>query len=246
LDKDYMVRETRDNLSIGGLQLLQAEKGYRYSLDPILLAHFVALKPGDQVVDLGTGCGIIPLLLATLNEVGPLIGIERQASLVKRAVRNVELNGYSDRITILPEDIRQIKTLLSAESADVVVTNPPYRRPGTGHIAPNDERAAARHELAGGMREFVAAAKWLLKNGGTFAVVYLAERLPELMVTMVEAGIEPKRLRMIHSRHGEAAKLLMLEGRKGSRPGLAIEKPLYVYCESTGRNYSNEVLAMYK
>lgn len=240
-----MVNETCDNLSIGGLQLLQAEKGYRYSLDPILLANFVTLKPGAQVVDLGTGCGIIPLVLATLNEDSSLIGIERQDSLAERAVRNIELNGLSDRITILSEDLRQIKKLLSAESADVVVSNPPYRRSGTGRVAPNDERAAARHELAGGLNEFVSAARWLLRNGGSFVVIYLAERLPELMAAMTAAGLEPKRLRMIHSRRGDAVKLLMLEGRKGSRPGLVIEKPLFVYCEGAGRDYSDEVLAMY-
>jgi len=240
-----MVKETLDNLAIGGLQLLQAAQGYRYSLDPILLANFVVLRSGAQVVDLGTGCGIIPLVLAGLNENSSLIGIERQGLLAERAVRNVELNGLSDRITILSEDIRQIEELLSAESVDVVISNPPYRRPGTGRVAPNNERAAARHELAGGLNEFTAAAKWLLKNGGSFAVIYLAERLPELMAAMVGAGIEPKRLRMIHSRRGDAAKLLMLEGRKGGRPGLVVEEPLFVYREGAGRDYSDEVLAMY-
>ncbi len=240
-----MVKETLDNLAIGGLQLLQAAQGYRYSLDPILLANFVVLRSGAQVVDLGTGCGIIPLVLARLNENSSLIGIERQGLLAERAVRNVELNGLSDRITILSEDIRQIEELLPTKSVDVVISNPPYRRPGTGHVASNDERAAARHELAGGLNEFTAAAKWLLKNGGSFAVIYLAERLPELMAAMDGAGIEPKRLRMIHSRRGDAAKLLMLEGRKGGRPGLVVEEPLFVYREGTGRDYSDEVLAMY-
>ena len=240
-----MAAETLTNLSIGGLQILQAEKGYRYSLDPILLAHFIAVKSGCKIVDLGTGCGIIPLVLATLNQSCQFIGIERQDSLAKRAVQNVELNGLSEQITIVPRDIRQIKEILPAESADVVVTNPPYRRPGTGQVAPNDERAAARHELAGGLSEFITAAKWLLKNGGTFAMIYLAERLPEMLTTLSIAGIEPKRLRMIHSRRNEGAKLLLLEGRKGGQPGLVVEKPLYVYHDGTGRDYSREVLAMY-
>ncbi len=236
-----------DNLAGGGLQMVQGEKGYRYSLDPILLARFVSLKRGARVVDLGSGCGILPLLLATLSDADHFIGIERQPSLAELAQENVKRNGLSGRVTILHGDIRNIEPLVPVESVDVVVSNPPYRRPQTGRIAPNDERAAARHELAGGLPEFVAAAKWVLKNGGIFALVYLVERLPELMTTLTAAGIEPKRLRMIHSRSGERAKLLLLEGHKGGRPGLTVEPPLFIYRDDgDGRCYTDEVLEMYE
>ena len=241
------MKETLDTLSIGNLQLLQAENGYRYSLDPILLARFVHVRDGSQVVDLGTGCGILPLLLARLNDSADFVGIELQPELADRAMRNVELNCLSDRVRIVGEDIRKVKGIFPVGCSDLVISNPPYRQPDSGRIAPNDERAAARHELAGGLVDFIAAAAWLLKNGGNFAVVYLAERLPELMTEMVAAGIEPKRLRMIHSRHGEMARMVLLEGNKGGRPGLQIENPLYIYTASgTGRDYTDEVLQMYK
>jgi len=240
------MKETLDNLSIGNLQLLQAENGYRYSLDPILLARFVDLKKGSRVVDLGTGCGILPLLLARLSDSPSLIGIELQSELATRAMRNVELNCLDDRVRILRGDIRKIKDLLPVGCADLVVSNPPYRRPDSGRISPSDERAAARHELAGGLADFIAAASWLLKNGGNFAVIYLAERLPELIVTMVAAGIEPKRLRMVHSRQGVVAKMVLLQGCKGGRSGLIVEKPLYIYKNDEGnRDYTAEVLRMY-
>jgi len=189
------MKETLNNLSIGNLQVLQAESGYRFSLDPILLTRFLDVKKGFRVVDLGTGCGILPLLLARLEDVEECIGIELQPALADRAVRNVELNFLRDRVRIIHDDIRNIRALVPAGSIDLVVSNPPYRRSGTGKIAPNDERAAARHELAGGVADFIGAARWLLKNGGNFSVIYLAERLPELMTAMIAARARPLKLR---------------------------------------------------
>jgi len=240
------MKETLDTLSIGNLQLLQAEDGYRYSLDPILLSRFVNIKKEVKVVDLGSGCGILPLLLARLTAAQELVGIEIQPELAERSMRNVKLNNLQDRVRILSGDICKIQNLLPVSYAEQVVSNPPYRLPGSGRIAPNDERAAARHELAGGLADFVAAASWLLKNGGSLAIIYLVERLPELIVEMVSAGIEPKRLRMVHPRQGEMAKMVLLEGVKGGRPGLQVEKPLYVYkANEAERDYTEEVLQMY-
>ncbi len=144
----------------------------------------------------------------------------------------------------LQDDLRQINQLMPDASVDLVVSNPPYRKPENGRIAPNNERAAARHELAGELENFVAAAAWLLKNGGRFALIYLAERLPELLGMLGEYGIEPKRLRMIYPRQTEPAKMVLVEGRKGGRPGLAVEPPLIVY-RGAGRDYTQEVLRMY-
>lgn len=239
------MKETVDELSIGSLRLIQSRAGYRFSLDPILLAHFVAMRPGGRVVDLGTGSGVIPLLLAKLGTVQELIGVELQPAMAERAQRNVELNDLQQRVRIVLGDLRQIRELLPAASADLVVSNPPYRQLGKGRVSPADERAAARHELAGGLIDFVAAAGWLLNNGGRFAIIYLAERLPELLTQMAAAGIEPKRLRMIHPRQQEPAKMVLVEGRKAGRPGLIVENPLYVY-QGEGRDYTAEVLAMYQ
>jgi len=241
------MKETLDKLSIGNLQLLQAESGYRYSLDPILLARFVSAKKGSRVVDLGTGCGILPLLMARLSDTDECIGIEIQPELADRAARNVKLNILHDRVHIVQADIRSIRDILPTGCFDLVVSNPPYRQLDSGRIAPNDERAAARHELAGNLVDFIAAAGWLLKNGGSFSIIYLAERLPELIAGMIAEGIEPKRLRMVHPRQAEAAKIVLLEGRKGGRPGLQVENPLYIYRNNAAeRDYTDEVLRMYE
>ncbi len=238
--------ETLDSLRIGELQIIQPKQGYRFSLDPILLSHFAVVPKGARVVDLGTGCGVIPLLLASLSQAARLIGVELQEEQAERARRNVVLNGLEGQVKILSGDLRNIRELLPAGQSDLVVSNPPYRQPGSGRIAPDDQRAAARHELAGGLSEFLAAASWLLVNGGRFVIIYLAERLPELMAAMGKVGIEPKRLRLVHPREQEPARMVLLEGRKNARPGLAVEPPLYIYRGGgKGRDYSNEVLRMY-
>ncbi len=240
------MADSLENLSIGNIQLLQSEKGYRYSIDPILLARFVQVKNGACVVDLGTGCGILPVLLGQLSGASELVGVELQTDLAGRASQNVILNSLQERVKIVHDDIRNVRNIFKPATIDIVVSNPPYRHPNSGRIAPNDERAAARHELAGGLPEFITAARWLLKTGGYFAVVYLAQRLPELIATMIDAGIEPKRLRMVHPRYGSEAKMVLLEGRRGGRPGLQVESPLYIYNDSgTGREYTEEVLEMY-
>lgn len=240
------MNETLDQLSIGGLKLFQARDGYRFSLDPILLARFVSLKPGERIFDLGTGNGILPLLLAKLTDARELIGIELQQSLAARAKRNVEANFLQHRVEILHVDLRQSQRLYPSGCADLVVTNPPYRRVDSGRKAPNQERAAARHELFGGLNEFMSAAGWLLKNGGTLALVHLAERLPEVITSMSAVNIEAKRLRMVHPREGAAARLVLVEGRKAGRPGLTVEPPLRIYKNnSSGREYTDEIIGMY-
>jgi tRNA1Val (adenine37-N6)-methyltransferase len=239
------MQETIDQLSIGNLQLIQAEQGYRFSIDPVLLARFVAARAGETVVDLGTGSGVLPLLLAKLSEATKLYGIEVQPQAAERAQRNVELNLLAGQIEILAGDVRDIRKLLPVASTDLVVSNPPYRQVGNGRIAPGDERAGARHELAGGLSDFVTAASWLLKNGGRFGLIYLAERLPELLVEMAAAKLEPKRLRMVHPRQREGARMVLVEARKNGRPGLQVEQPLYIY-KGVGREYTTEVLEMYR
>lgn len=239
--------ETLDTLSIGALRIIQAKKGYRYSLDPVLLAGFVHPLSASRIVDLGTGCGILPLLLAGKSEAQELVGIELQESLADRASRNVELNGLQERIRILTDDIREVRSLLPVNWADLVVSNPPFRSSASGRIAPDDERAIARHELFGGLADFCAAAAWLLKDGGLFTVIHLAERLPELLAYMQSGNIQPKRLRMVHPHADDPARLVLVEGRKAGRPGLLVEPPLVIYrSRGAQRDYSEEILELYR
>ena len=226
------------------LKILQAEDGYRYSIDPFLLAAFVSLSAGANVADLGSGSGVIALLLSQKDPVAKVVGLELQDALVERSRHTVALNGFQDRIKIVQGDVRALPASLMPGSFDVVVSNPPYRTAGSGRLALGDERSRARHELAGGLVDFLTAASSLLKSGGLFFIVYLAERLPELMAEMSCLKLEPKRLRMVFSREGGEARLILVEGRKNARPGMKIESPLVLY-KGGGRDYTDEVLAMY-
>ena len=234
--------ETLDDLRLGGLKIIQRQDGYRFSLDPVLLCAFSRVARNETVVDLGTGSGVIPLLLAKQTAAAKIVGIELQSAMADRARRSVQLNGLQDQITILEGDLRQIRQELDAESAQVVVANPPFRRPDSGRLSPSSERARARHETAGGLEDFVAAAAYLLGTGGRCYLVYLAERLAELLDVLRRNGLEPKQLRCIHSRAGESARLVLVESRRGGGVGVTVEAPLYVY---EGEDYSAEVLNIY-
>lgn len=234
--------ETLDDLRAGGLRIIQLRDGYRFSLDPVLLCAFTSIDSALSVVDLGTGAGVIPLLLARRSLTAHIVGVEIQPELVDRAQRSVLLNGLQERISIVERDLREIRAGLDPQSCDLVLSNPPYRRTGTGRMAPLAERAAARHELAGGLEDFLAAAAYLLKQGGRFSIIYLAERLAELLEGMRRHRLEPKRLRTVHARNGEAARMVLIEGRRNGRPGLIVESPLYIYA---GEDYTAEVLAIY-
>lgn len=234
--------EILDDLGLGGLKIIQSKDGYRFSLDPVLLCAFARAGAEEMVVDLGSGSGVMPQLLATRSDATQIIGVERQPAMVDRSRRSVQLNGLEGRITILEGDLRQIRSLLDAQIAQVVVANPPFRKLASGRLSPHSERAQARHEVAGDMADFVAAAAYLLGSGGRCYLVYLAERLAELLELLQQAGLEPKRLRCIHSRVGQAARMVLVESRRGGGVGLTVEAPLYVY---DGEDYSDEVLSCY-
>jgi tRNA1(Val) A37 N6-methylase TrmN6 len=231
--------ETLDALFDGRLTLYQSRAGYRFSLDALLLAHFVTVKPGDKIVDLGTGNGVIPLALADLYASVSVAGVELQAAMVERARRNIELNRLDARIEILRGDVRRSSQIAAAASFDVAVCNPPYRKPTSGRLSANDERQIARHEMKGELGDFLRAANFLLRANGCMALVYSPVRLTDLLTAMREVHIEPKRLRMVHSFPGASASLILVEGVKGGRSGLNVLEPMTVY--QRPNEYSEEV-----
>lgn len=237
--------ETVDVLLLRDRKIIQAKNGYRFSVDPVLLCGFMNLAPGAHILDLGTGNGVIPLILAQRSQNCRIVGVERQTAMAERARRSVELNDLADHIEIISADVRNLPGSLTGKSWDTVCANPPYRPAGSGRVAPHDERAAARHELAGTFVDFVRAAASLLARGGKFHIIFLAERLTTLLAEMSRLRLEPKRLRLVHPRPGEPAHLVLVESRKEGRPGLHVEPPLFIY-QGDGRDYTAEVLQMYR
>lgn len=234
--------ETLDTLRGGALQIIQHKKGYRFSIDPVLLANFVTIGAGARVLDLGCGSGIIALLLARWSAAANIVAVEIQPTQAARAQRNVTVNGLEDKVEIRHADLRQL-CVKESGLFDVVVANPPFRAPQTGRCSLGDERAQSRHELAGGLEDFLSTASALVTRGGAVAMIHLAERVVDIVAGMRAVNLEPKRLRMVHSRQDCQARLVLIEGRKHGRPGLQVEAPLIVY---RGDDYTAEVAAMYR
>jgi tRNA1Val (adenine37-N6)-methyltransferase len=235
-------KETLDVLFDGKLSLFQSRTGYRFSLDALLLAHFVMIKRREKIVDLGTGNGVIPLVLATLHRSAILTGVELQPAMIERARRNVQLNGLERRIQILSGDVRAGEHVAAEASFDVAVCNPPYRKPSSGRISPNDERQIARHETQGDLSHFLHTGAFLLRAKGRMAMIYSAGRCVDLLSAMREVRIEPKRMRMVHSFAGVEASLVLVEGVKGGRSGVEVLAPLTIYLR--GKEYTEEVAAV--
>lgn len=233
---------TTDTFFDGRLRVAQHQRGYRFSIDAVLLADFARPHPGDTVLDLGTGCGIIPMILAYRHPRIRIKGVEIQPELAELATANIDANGMAGRVEVVRGDIREIAVDPVCGPVDIVVSNPPYRRPCSGKINPDRQRALARHEIVITLPELLQAAGRLLKNGGRFVTVYPAERMAELVRRMHQEGIEPKRVRTIHSDRVSDAKLILVEGRKHGRPGVIVQAPLILYDDSGA--YGPEVKKM--
>lgn len=224
--------ETADELLQGRLQVIQKKKGYRFSLDALLLAHFIRLRRGDSLLDLGTGSGVIALIAALRRPDVRATGIDIQEKMVEMAARSAALNGLEDRVTFNAGDVRVLRRTFTAASFDAVVCNPPYRKVNSGRVNPRDEKALARHELQGTLRDFLASAAHVLKPGGRFFVIYPARRMATLITQMRDASLEPKRYRGVHSRCDSDGVFVLVEGRKGGGEELEILPPLCIYKDS--------------
>jgi tRNA1Val (adenine37-N6)-methyltransferase len=234
---------TTDTFFNGKLHLKQDASGYRYSIDAIVLAHLAETHAGEKILDLGTGCGIIPLIMAYRNSDISVYGVEIQDELADLAVSNVSANHMQDRITVLCRDMRELKPDMIGGPADVIVCNPPYRKPNSGRLNPNLQRAVARHEIKVSLIDILQTVRCMLRTAGRFVAVYTAERSAELLFQMRLDGIEPKFIRVIHSQIDSAAKLILVVGIKGARPGTKIGPPLIIY-DANGQ-YSAEVQKMF-
>ena len=234
---------TTDTFFNGKLHVTQDATGYRFSIDAIVLASHIDVRAGDRLLDLGTGCGIIPLILAYRHPDIRVYGIEIQNDLAELAVANVRENSMQDRITLLCQDMRALTPDLIGGLVDVIVCNPPYRKANSGRLNPDPQRAVARHELKVSLTDVLATVRCMLRTAGRFVTIYTAERAAELLSQMRLSGIEPKFLRFIHSQIDADAKLILVSGKKGARPGVKIAPPLIIYNDAG--DYSAEVAKMF-
>ena len=226
------------------LTLHQAPHGYRFALEAFLLADFVSAISADPLIDLGTGCGVVALLLARRFPHIRLVGLELQRSLAVLAQRNVVCNGLQHRIAIVQGDIRQVPSLFSSEAFSTVVCNPPYRAVGNGRLNPNSEKAIARHELAVTLPQLVQAAQHLLCRRGLLVMVYHPSRLSELCTQLEAAHLRLRRLRLVHATTQAPASIMLVEAIRDGRDVLTVLPPLWVYEASGG--YTAEMQAIFQ
>lgn len=239
IDKD----ETLDDLIIGGLKIIQAREGYRFSLDAVLLAHYPDLQGVGNIIDLGTGSGVIPLLLSARTKEAAITGLELQSSLAERAIRSVVYNQLQDRIRILHGDIRELPDSLPGATADLVVSNPPFWRKGEGKLNKQEEAAIARHELYVDLEQVIAAAAYLMVPAGRFCFIQRAARLDEVWQLCTRFKLRVKKLRMVHAFRDRPATMVLIEAHKQGRFELSIMPPLVIY-EPDGE-YCAEIKELY-
>jgi tRNA1(Val) A37 N6-methylase TrmN6 len=225
-----------------GLILLQPDRGYRYSLDPFLLADFCRPRPKERILDLGAGVGVIGLLLARRHPAVRVTGIELQPELAHFAARNARANALDGRFRIIRGDLRAAPRFLPPEHFHRVVANPPFRTPGSGASPPDPGRAKARHEFTFTLTDLAGTAAALLRFGGALCAIHLAERLPELCKALDASGLTPKRLRLIAPFAASAPRLCLVSAVKGARSGLCVLPQLVVH--EPGGQYTEEVAAL--
>lgn len=226
-----------------GFFIIQGQKSFRYGIDAVLLSGYAKVKPGERVLDLGTGTGILPILLAAKTPGRSFTGLEIQKESADMAGRSVALNHLNDRISIVQGDIREAVSIFGAASFDVVVSNPPYMIGRHGLTNPDPAVAIARHEILCSFRDIAEQTSRILTDRGRFYLIHRPFRLAEIMCTLKEYRLEPKRMRLVYPFAAKEPNMVLLEACKNGNPRIRVEKPLIVY-ERPGV-YTREIREIY-
>ncbi len=246
--EDIPIKENEriDDLQYKDLKIIQETDGFCFGIDSILLSDFAKnIKKNSKVADLGTGTGIIGLLLCKKTNLAEMTGIEIQEDVANMAERSIKLNNLEEKFRIINSNINEIfsKKLLEKNVFDVVVMNPPYKEVGTGEINENEKKLISRHEIKANLSDFIKTASGLLKDKGELYIVHKPERMPDIIQKLRENKIEPKELRVVYSNKNSEASLILIKAVKGGKKFLKIDRPLYIYNESG--QYSDEIKQIY-
>lgn len=236
-------KERLDELQRKGYQIIQNPEKFCFGMDAVLLSGFAHARKGDKLLDMGTGTGIIPILMEAKTECSHLTGLEIQEESVDMARRSVELNGLSDKITIVTGDIKEADNIFPSASFDCITCNPPYMIGQHGLTNPEEPKAIARHEILCTLDDVVRQAAKLLKPGGHFYMVHRPFRLAEIMTTMSQYKLEPKRMRLVYPYVDKEPNMVLIEATRGGKPRMTVEKPLIVYKEVGV--YTDEIYDIY-
>lgn len=223
--------ERLDDLQCKGYQIIQDPKRFCFGVDAVFLSHFVKAKAGSRVLDLGTGTGVIPILLTAHTEAAHITGLEIQEASAEMADRSVQLNHLEDRIEIIQGDIKEAAGLFPAASFDVITSNPPYMTERHGLENEYEPKNIARHEVLCSLEDVVRAAAYLVRPGGSFFLIHKPFRLAEIFSVLMQYKMEPKRMRMVHPYVEKEPNMVMIEAVRGGKSRITVEPPLVVYRE---------------
>ena len=235
--------ERLDDLQRNGYQIIQKKDGFCFGMDAVLLSGFAAVKPGEKAIDLGTGTGIIPILLEAKYEGEHYTGLEIQDEVAEMAARSVALNHLEEKVSIVKGDIKEASRLFGAASFDVVTSNPPYMNDAHGLKNPDLPKAIARHEVLCTLDDVAREAAKLLRPGGRFYMVHRPHRLIEIITALTKYKLEPKRMKMVHPFVDKEANMVLIEAVRGGKSMIKEEAPIVVYREPGV--YTQEIYDIY-
>jgi tRNA1Val (adenine37-N6)-methyltransferase len=223
--------------TIKGLNIIQKKRGYRFSIDAIILSDFINLKYPKKIIDLGAGSGIIGMLMAKRYPQSKVTMLEAQSDLYDLCNINIKLNGLDNQITVINENIKHIKTnpIFINNSIDLIISNPPFRKTTSGMISPNTEKASARHEVDFSLDDLFSASFYLLRGRARLCFIYHPDRFVEVIELLNKHKLQPKRIRFVYSDINSTAKMFLIEAAKEGRTQCRLERPLFIY--ETPLNY---------
>lgn len=243
MEPELRENERIDDLQRNGYRIIQNPEKFCFGMDAVLLSGFVRVKKGAQVLDLGTGTGIIPILLEAKTEAAHLTALEIQEESADMARRSVQLNGLGSKIDVVTGDIKEADKLFKAASFDVVTCNPPYMIGQHGLTNPDEPKAIARHEILCTLEDVVRNAAKLLKTGGSFFMVHRPFRLAEIITVMTRYKLEPKRMQLVYPYVNKEPNMVLIEGCRGGRSRMTVEKPLIIF--KAPNVYMDEICDLY-
>ena len=236
--------ERIDDLEFKNLKIIQNEKGFCFGIDAVLLSDFAKkIKDNSLVLDLGTGTGIIPILLCGKTNLKKIIGVEIQKEVFDMAKRSIMLNNLQEKLEVINENILNLNNIYEKQTFDVIITNPPYKKKNSGIINEDERKIISRHEITANLEEFIKVSRDLLKDKGEFYMVHRPERLVDILSLLRKYKIEPKEIRFVYSNREKPPKLLLVKGIKNAKEFLKVDKNLYIYDEEG--NYTKEILKIY-